>query len=1217
MQDNVTIKMNSGLSKVATALLLGLGLTGCFGVNSDNPEIQSADANPSAPTTTPTTTPTPQPVVVIPDRTLADVNVRARPTIDTSLGYNVILSDLNTLLRGVSLTFDGGDPYDPNQIKNLPTAEQLASLVNDYGFNSVHVYLEGDAEQNPDPVGINEAIADELVELTRDAKMYLIITVGNNGENGAIHSMEKTLDFWRLYANKYKDETHVIFEAHNEPVSLINENWTDADWARQAQMYQTIREAAPDTMILLGSFMSFFGGPEAIAGADGLKEQFPDIWNNAGFAFHAYWDLPGVEQTIDTFKSSTEYPALLNTEFWPGDTKNGYNEAFETHNIGWMQFEWLNANDLDLDNVKNSLDEFGTVWRPETADATWPAIGTPTIPFGEEIGLYSRGDQLFLNIDDANKLIASDDNFDGEGNDTFIVEDAGDDGYVALRAANGNFLSVSDFGMAMTATAETIGTNERLMWLELPSGDIALRPWAGSGHLIGTVPEGENVEEGFTGPVGDGALLNGYNTFRVVSTFTAAPLAPLEAPTAPLPGPFFGSPTTIPTNGGGLHPFNDDAPNGRLWMADFDYGGQGVAYNDKDVINKGDAYRFDEGADVQASSEGYTAVGFFDNEEWLEYTVDVLSAGNYIATIRTASGAGGGSLSIEANCVNLTGTVVTPNTNGWDTWEDMTVEITLEAGIQKLRVVSGGGMNIMNMDIQPGGNGSTETTEGCQWVPEEPSDIFVEAEAWDAVIELPEGEVVLENTTDASGGQNVGFIDTGDWMEYTINVPETACYRAGYRVASDTGSDGFELRFDSELLDTIAVPDTGGWQNWATLESGVELLAGEQTMRFDAIGGEQNINYFEFNIAAPSVCADVGEIVFGDNLITNASFDDGTGWTSVNQYGTDVDGNAEVIVTGGAALFSETVAAPFSKHMGLYTIVDLQPGIYQFDMDVSYTEIAELWGEVYIGSSQPEENVEYNGDQQVLRVYNAYECDTTSYNGLATETGCDTASSPGRFEIDTAGTYYLLFRSGGNTFGNAGILLDNWSLRELNPSVTPEPTPEPQPVPSNFVINGSFNDASGWQSVNQYGTDVDGNALVTIADGVATFSETVAAPFSRHMGMYTVVDLPVGVYQFEMDIAYAEINELWGEVYIGAEMPVVNSEYNGDQQVLVVYNAWDCPDAVTYSGLATQTGCDSSVNPGQFEISTAGTYYLLFRSGGNTFGPQGIVMDNWSISAVD
>ena len=360
----------------------------------------------------------------IPDLTLDDISVRGRPRIDKSLGYNVIRTDLNTALRGVSLSFDGGDPYGSISA-NMPTAAQMQSLVEDYGFNTVHVYLEGDAEQNPDPVGINEALADELVALTRDAKLYLIITMGNNGENGAIHSMEKTLDFWRFYGAKYANETHVIFEAHNEPVAGINPNWTSEDWQRQADMYRTIRSVAPDTMVLLGSFMSFFGGSQAIAGADGLAEEFPGIWDNAGFAFHAYWNLPEVESTIAAFETSTKYPALMCTEFYPGDTKNGYNEVFESHHIGWTQFEWLGANDLELDRFKGYLDSYGTTWRPENPSTTWPANGSPTIAFDQPIGLYSRADEAFLRLDEYLQVIADDRDYDGVGNDEFVVVDAG------------------------------------------------------------------------------------------------------------------------------------------------------------------------------------------------------------------------------------------------------------------------------------------------------------------------------------------------------------------------------------------------------------------------------------------------------------------------------------------------------------------------------------------------------------------------------------------------------------------------------------------------------------------------------------------------------------------------------------------------------------------------------------------------------------------------
>ena len=92
--------------------------------------------------------------------------------------------------------------------------------------------------------------------------------------------------------------------------------------------------------------------------------------------------------------------------------------------------------------------------------------------------------------------------------------------------------------------------------------------------------------------------------------------------------------------------------------------------------------------------------------EWLEYTIDVAESGNYQMTLRTASASGvGGFISVESDCRKLTGNIPTPNTGGWDTWQDITVDITLNAGIQKMRIVSGGGMNLMNFDIRLGGDG--------------------------------------------------------------------------------------------------------------------------------------------------------------------------------------------------------------------------------------------------------------------------------------------------------------------------------------------------------------------------------------------------------------------------------------------------------------------------------------------------------------------------------
>lgn len=164
----------------------------------------------------------------------------------------------------------------------------------------------------------------------------------------------------------------------------------------------------------------------------------------------------------------------------------------------------------------------------------------------------------------------------------------------------------------------------------------------------------------------------------------------------------------------------------------------------------------------------------------------------------------------------------------------------------------------------------------------------------------------------------------------------------------------------------------------------------------------------------------------------------------------------------------------------------------------------------------------------------------------------------------------------------------------------------------NIITNGTFSDGSnGWTILNQY-EPANTNGSVTIANGVATFNETTNSDW-KHMAIYTEVTLEPGTYQFDMDMTYNNINDIWGEVYIGASKPVDNTEYNGDKQVLKAYNTWECGNIKTYSGSAIASGCDGSANPGQFEINSSGTYYLLFRTGGGTYGTTGIEIDNVSL----
>ena len=80
----------------------------------------------------------------------------------------------------------------------------------------------------------------------------------------------------------------------------------------------------------------------------------------------------------------------------------------------------------------------------------------------------------------------------------------------------------------------------------------------------------------------------------------------------------------------------------------------------------------------------------------------------------------------------------------------------------------------------------------------------------------------------------------------SVNIPETGAYRIEYRVASLNGGGG--LRFEeagaSPVYGQLAVPATGGWQNWVTISHTVNLTAGTHRFGINAISGGWNINWF-------------------------------------------------------------------------------------------------------------------------------------------------------------------------------------------------------------------------------------------------------------------------------------------------------------------------------------------------------------------------------------
>ncbi len=142
-------------------------------------------------------------------------------------------------------------------------------------------------------------------------------------------------------------------------------------------------------------------------------------------------------------------------------------------------------------------------------------------------------------------------------------------------------------------------------------------------------------------------------------------------PTNPLP--YSGTPVPIP---------------GTIQAEDFDLGGEGVAYHDSTAGNEGGQYRTSD-VDVEAAADtngGYD-VGWVFAGEWLTYSTTVAAAGTYTLEARVASSGVGGTFHVDANGVNVTGTMTVPNTGDWQAWQTISKSVTLTAGPQNWRIV--------------------------------------------------------------------------------------------------------------------------------------------------------------------------------------------------------------------------------------------------------------------------------------------------------------------------------------------------------------------------------------------------------------------------------------------------------------------------------------------------------------------------------------------------
>ena len=137
---------------------------------------------------------------------------------------------------------------------------------------------------------------------------------------------------------------------------------------------------------------------------------------------------------------------------------------------------------------------------------------------------------------------------------------------------------------------------------------------------------------------------------------------------------------------------------GTVQAENFDVGGQGSAYFVTSVNGVGNGYRSD-GVDLETTADtggGYD-LGWTSGGQWVRYTVNVATAGEYTVSFRVAApSAVQDAFHISSSSgADLSGPINIPTTGGWQDWTTVTANVTLSAGQQVLTFAQdNGGWNI-------------------------------------------------------------------------------------------------------------------------------------------------------------------------------------------------------------------------------------------------------------------------------------------------------------------------------------------------------------------------------------------------------------------------------------------------------------------------------------------------------------------------------------------
>ncbi|MGW2171570.1 carbohydrate-binding protein [Streptomyces sp. NPDC001705] len=211
---------------------------------------------------------------------------------------------------------------------------------------------------------------------------------------------------------------------------------------------------------------------------------------------------------------------------------------------------------------------------------------------------------------------------------------------------------------------------------------------------------------------------------------------------------------------------------------------------------------------AHGNAEGGNTVGFTDDGDWISFKPYALAGASGFSA-RVSSGGVGGTLEVRAGSATgtLLGRAAVPVTGGWETFTDVSAPLSqVPPDSTELYLVFRG----------PTGQGNLFDVDAFTFTTGGPA-----TRTWEAESYTSSSGVQPAAHAAASGGQTLGYIDSGDWAGYG-SVPTAGAASVSARVSSAGAGGTLQFRSGSQngpLLGSVPVPVTGDWETFTTVST--------------------------------------------------------------------------------------------------------------------------------------------------------------------------------------------------------------------------------------------------------------------------------------------------------------------------------------------------------------------------------------------------------------